>query len=174
MKRAVLACLLFCELQWACVAAETVTLTAGPDVSVSYESTEWKVVSTIHNPDPDATQSTTWKSVLADKGFLEITVASHPEKIDDASFKKRLLDTQSFRGDPAVLVREYRKSIAERDWLVFEMRNPNTRPPRSETSCVLSTNDGHLTIFVVGEASSLPERRESIESFFRQIRVKSP
>jgi hypothetical protein len=172
MKRAVLAYLFFCNLHSVCV-AQTATLTAGPNVSVRYDSTAWKVVSTVFNPDPNSAQSTTWKWLLADKGFLEITVASHPEKTGDASFKKRLLDTQSLRGDPAVLVREYRKSIAERDWLVFEMRNANTRPPRSETSYVLSANDGQLAVFVVGEELSVPEHREAIESFFRQIRVKS-
>jgi hypothetical protein len=152
--------------------AETVTLTAGPDVSVSYDPSDWNPFSSIRNPDPDAVQSTTWKLLRADKGFVQITVASHPDKSDEAKFKKQLLNTQLFRGDSAVLVRELRQSIAGREWLVLEMRNPNTRPPQIETSYFLPTDDGHITFFIVGEEATLPHNREALESFFRQIQIK--
>ena len=128
MRNMLVACVLSCNLYSICI-AETVTLTAGPAVSVSYDPSDWNVLSSIRNPDPDAAQSTTWKFLRADKGFVQITVASYPEKMDDDKFKKQLLDAQMFRGDSAVLIREHRKSIAGSDWLVFELRNSNTRPP---------------------------------------------
>jgi hypothetical protein len=173
MKHILVVCIFFFNLCSTCI-GDAVTLTAGPDVSVSYDPSDWNPLSSIRNPDPDAVQSITWKLLRENEGFVQITVASHPDKSDEAKFKKQLLDTQLFRGDPAMLVREHRQSIVGRDWLVFELRNPNTRPPRSEMSYFLPAADGHITIFVVGEEANLPNHREAIESFFRLIRVKSP
>jgi hypothetical protein len=171
MKAVLVVFALLCSLSSAAI-AETVTLKAGPEVSVSYNAGDWKSFSSIRNSESNAIQSTTWKFLRANKDFVEITVASRPEKKDDGEFKRDLLNIQKLRGDAAILVRERRASVAGRDWLVLELRNPHTRPPRNETSYFLPTEDGHITIFVIGEEANFPKHRETIEAFFRQIQVK--
>ena len=79
---------------------------------------------------------------------------------------------REFRGDPAIFVRERRESIGDREWLVLEFRNSRTRPPRSEISYFLPTDDGHITCFVIGEEASLPMHRAAIEAFLRKIQIQ--
>ncbi|MDB6154347.1 MAG: hypothetical protein JWL90_2800 [Chthoniobacteraceae bacterium] len=149
---------------------ETVEMTAGPDLTVSYDPGTWKPLAPLRRPEPGAFQSMTW--AFQNPEWAEMTITSHPGPKKEAEFKQEVIDTQKFRGDPAEFVRERRESIAGREWLVLEFRNANTRPPRSETHYFLTAADGYATLFLVAEEASLPTHRGAIDAFIRTIRLK--
>lgn len=156
----------------AAVEAATVEMTAGPDLSVKYDSAAWVPFSPTRNPAAGTLRHLTWK--LRDAERIQITVASSPERLERGAFKQRLLDSQKFRGDPAELFRKHRESFADRDWSVFEFRNTNTRPPRSEIVYFLPTDDGHARLSVIGDEAKLADHREVIDVFLRNIQVAAP
>ncbi|QDV34816.1 hypothetical protein ElP_27130 [Tautonia plasticadhaerens] len=104
--------------------------------------------------------------------WIQITVTSGPEQKTEVDHRRELLFAQQFRGDPAELVRERRGTVSDRDWLVLEFRNPNTRPPRSEIHYFLQTSDGCVTLFLVCEEADFAEHRDATESFLGEIQVK--
>ncbi len=150
--------------------AETVEMTTGPDLSINYDPAVWKPLSPLRGPEPGTFQSITW--ALQNTEWAQITAASHPERKKEAEFKRELLFTQKFRGDPAEFVREWRASLAGRDWLVLEFRNPNTRFPKSEIHYFLPTDDGHVTLFIIGGEADLPKHSRAIDAFLRRIHLK--
>jgi hypothetical protein len=150
--------------------AETVEMTAGPDASVTFDTTLWKPLASLRPAEPGSIQSMTWE--LQPKKEVQITVASHPEKQSASEYRKSLLDLQKFRGDPADFVREEKQEIGGREWLVMEFRNQWTRPSRSEITYFLSTPDGYVTFFVIGDEANLPQHRTTIAEFLKQVALK--
>src|SRR5687767_12543852 len=141
----------------------TVEMTTGPDLSVTYDPAVWKPLSPLRGPEPGTFQSMTW--ALQNTVWAQISAASHPEQKTEAEFRREMLFVQKLRGDPAEFVRERRASLAGRDWLVLDFRNPSTRPPKSETHYFLPTDDGHLTLYLIGEEADLPKYRGAMETF---------
>jgi len=150
--------------------AETVEMTAGPDLGITYDSTVWKPLAPLRAPDPGSFQTMTW--AFQNTKAAQVTVASHPNSKTEEEFKRETLDLQKFRGDPAELVRERRETLAGRNWLVLEFRNPNTRPNRSEVHYFLPTADGYVRLFVIGEEASMPKQYEAIKDFLGKIQLQ--
>lgn len=147
-----------------------VEMVSGPDLTVTYDTALWRPRTPINNPKSGGIQSMTW--ALQDPEWAQIRVESRPEQKTEAERKQRILDNQKFRGDPAQLVRERRVSLAGRDWLVLEFRNPHTRPTRREVHFFLPTGDGHINLFLICEERNLAKHREVIEAFLHEIQVK--
>jgi hypothetical protein len=153
------------------VVDHVVELGSGPNLSVSYDSTLWSMVSS-NNPDPGPSQSITWQFDAAGTDWVQVTVASHPEPIDEAAYKQQIRDRQNLRGDPAELVTERRQSIGGREWTILELHNSNTKPPRTELYYFLPASDGYVTAFGVAEEARMPAYRENVDTFIRQIQVQ--
>ena len=149
--------------------AETVEMTTGPDLSVNYDPAVWKPLSPLRGPEPGTFQSMTWKFQGAVQAH--ITVVSHPEQKKDADFKREMLIEQKFRGDPAELVRERRASLSGRDWLVLDFRNASTQPPRGEVHYFLPTDDGYITLCLIGDAAHLQRYNSAIAMFLGKIQL---
>ncbi|MFO0960509.1 MAG: hypothetical protein U0800_24255 [Isosphaeraceae bacterium] len=149
---------------------DSVELTAGPRVRVEFDPAVWKPLAPLAQPQPGAGQSMTW--AIDQARWLQITVASRPERETDDEHRKQLLMAQKFRGDPADLVRERRGKVADRDWQVLEFRNASTRPPRSEIHYFLQTADGCASLFVICDEADLAEHRGAIDAFLGKIRLR--
>ena len=143
---------------------QTNEIISRPQFTVSYNPNLWYIKAS-------NSESMTWDFMPDSSDWVQITVASRTEPKDQQTYKKELLDRQELRGDPAELVAERLETIAGRDWTVLELRNANTRPPRTETYYFLPTSNGHLSVFVVGEEADIPRHRETIETFLGQIRI---
>jgi len=150
--------------------AETVELVTGPKVGVTYDSAKWTPLAPLRAPKPGTFQSMTWALKVAES--VQVTVTSHPHRKSEKECKSETLDMQKFRGDPAELVRERRKTLAGRNWLVLDFRNPYTRPPRTEIHYFLPTDDGYVCLFVIGEEANLPQHHEAIEGFLGKVQLK--
>jgi hypothetical protein len=143
-----------------------------PKLTVNYDPTLWKPAWSLSNPDPTAPQSMTWELDAPGTGWLQITMASHPDQMDEAQYREQLLTRQTLRGDPAEFVGERRETLGGREWTIFEFRNDNTKPPRAEFYYFLPANDGYVSAFAVAEQASIPGHQANIEAFLRQLRVQ--
>jgi hypothetical protein len=151
--------------------AEAFELGSSPKLTVNYDPALWKPAWSLSNRDPTAPQSMTWELDALGAGWLQVTVASHPDHIDEAQYREQLLARQTLRGEPAELVGERRETLGSREWTILQFRNNNTKSPRAEFHYFLSTNDGYVSAFVVGEEVSVLGRRANIETFLRQLHV---
>jgi hypothetical protein len=150
---------------------QVVRLGDRPKLQVNYDSSLWSSVSS-NNAGSDSLQSVTWEFDATGTGWAQITLASHPDRIDELTYKQQILNRQKLRGEPAELLTETRELIGDRQWLILELRNGNTKPPRTELNYFLPTEDGYVTAFVVAEEASMPSYRENIEAFIRQVHVE--
>jgi hypothetical protein len=148
-----------------------VSLSAGPKLSVSYDSALWSPVST-NRLGVDGPESMTWEFDATGTGWAQITVSSYHDRMDEATYKQQILDAQKLRGDPAELVSQHNELIGGRQWMVLELRNGSTKPARTELHYFFPSNDGHINAFVVAEEANMPLYRENVEDFIRQIQLE--
>jgi hypothetical protein len=165
-------CMIACMLQPSEIVtpADSVELTIGPDVSVSYDPAVWKPLAPLRRPEPGVCQSMTWS--IEKPEWLQISVRSSPERKTEAEFKREILVAQKFRGDPAELVGERRATVSNWDWQVLEFTNSNTQPQRTEIHYFLQTADGNASLFVICDKAHLAGHREAIETFLGNMKVK--
>src|SRR5262245_12006810 len=100
---------------------ESVELTAGPDLGITYDPAVWKPVSPLQPPRSDTLEFLKWS--LQRDDWARITVASRPERKTEDEFKRETVFNQKVKNDPIDQMRERRESLAGRDWLVLEFRS---------------------------------------------------
>jgi hypothetical protein len=149
---------------------ETVEMVSGPDLTVRYDSAVWKPLAPLNPLERDVPQSMTWE--LNRPSRTQVTVASDVNLKDEGTFKNDTLLAQRFRGDAAELTGERHESIAGRNWLVLEFRNPHTRPERREIHYFFPMAEGHVRLFVVANESDLAADQEAIKSFLGRVRLR--
>jgi hypothetical protein len=143
---------------------EHVTLVG--DVSVAYDPAVWKLLL----PSGDSlVRSRTWE--ITEGGWIQIIIGKYPERKTESDYKQQQLDVQLDRGSPAELVAERHEDWGGHEWFVLEFHNSHYRPARLEIKYFLPTDDGHISLLLVGEEASVSAHREAIEAFLSQVRV---